>query len=394
MWIFMAILGVFFILYFIIPQKQTWISFVFLVVALAVLAYRAEPNPTDDLGRYFKIIDTMRAGGWDRFQQMLDNNEFDFGALPVCGYYFYFISRLPNNYFLPFFTILISYGCNMLLIYKAAKRFKVDKFYLMIALLLMLSTYWFYDIYSGVRNGLAFAVSLICVYYHFVERKNILLCFFGYFLAIGLHSSGIVPVALAVVAWLTYNIASKVINVLLIFAIGGSSAILSFLANVTDNRFIQALAGKTEYVSGAFGFSFTPEYIANVATYLVGIVIIAYCYTYIKKYLTDTGQRRFFRFIEVVMFFMAGSIFSVLLFLRLARWILPVLIAVVYMVGMQIQKNRVDSGQINTYYLSDTPKPERIRASNKGVTSFFVFAYSVVHLWYDVAGSSLTWLHF
>lgn len=393
MWIFMAILGAFFILYFIIPQKQTWISFVFLVVALAVLAYHAEPNPTDDLGRYFKIIDTMRAGGWDRFQQMLDNNEFDFGALPVCGYYFYFISRLPNNYFLPFFTILISYGCNMLLIYKAAKRFKVDKFYLMIALLLMLSTYWFYDIYSGVRNGLAFAVSLICVYYHFVERKNILLCFFGYFLAIGLHSSGIVPVALAVVAWLTYNIASKVINVLLIFAIGGSSALLSFLANVTDNSFIQTLAGKTESASEGMGLNFSTNYLVNVATYIVGVIIIAYCFTYIKKYVTDIGERRFFRYVEVVMFFMAGSIFSVLLFLRIARWILPVLIAVVYMVGMQLQRNRIDSGQINTYYLSNTPHAEKIRASSKGITTFFIVAYCAVHLWYDVAGSSLTWLN-
>ena len=117
----MAILAAFFVLYFVIPQKHTWISFVFLVLALAAMAYYAEPNPSDDLMRYFKIIDTMRLGGWDRFQTMLDNNEFDFGALPVCGYYFYFISRFSDNYLLPFFTILIAYGCNMLIIYKAAK---------------------------------------------------------------------------------------------------------------------------------------------------------------------------------------------------------------------------------------------------------------------------------
>ena len=69
----------------------------------------------------------MRVGGWDRFQEMIQNNEFDFGALPIAGYYFYLISLLPDNHFLPFFTILISYGCMMLIIYKVAQRYKVDK---------------------------------------------------------------------------------------------------------------------------------------------------------------------------------------------------------------------------------------------------------------------------
>ena len=111
------------------------------------------------------------------------------------------------------------------------------------------------------------------------------------------------------------------------------------------------------------------------------------------KYIEDKGDLRFFRFAEILLFFMLGTIISNMLFHRVARWILPVMICCVYMVGMQIQKDRLDNKLINLAYDSDTPKGEKIRAMNKGVTSFFIFAYSAVHFWYDFTGSSLSWLN-
>lgn len=394
MWAYLIVLAAFFALYFLIPRKYVGISFVFLVVGLAVIAFYATPNETDDLSRYFRIIDQMRDGGWDRFQRMLDNNEFDFGVLPVAGYYFYFISLLPTNHYLPFFTILISYGCIMLVIYKAAQKYKVDKFYLFLGVFFMLSTYWFYDVYSGTRNGLAFSIAIACIYYHFVERKNIALCIIGYFLVCGLHSSGIVIVALAAIAWFTWKIASKFMNVLLIFGLIGSSVLLGFLSSVTSNSFIQTIAEKTEIAVNGLGIATQTNFLVNVATYAVGIIVIAYCSTYVRKYTKSIGEKCFFRFVETVMFFMAGAIFSTVLFHRIARWVLPVVIAVEFMVGMQLQKNRIDDGKINTSFFSDTAKAEKLRAQNKGITAFFFFGYSLVHLWYDFTGSSLIWLHF
>lgn len=394
MWVYFIVLAVFFALYFLIPRKYVGISFVFLVIGLAVVAFYAEPNETDDLERYFRIIDQMRDGGWDRFQLMLDNNEFDFGSLPVAGYYFYFISLLPDNHYLPFFTILISYGCIMLVLYKAAQKYKVDKFYLFLSVFFMLSTYWFYDVYSGTRNGLAFSIAIACIYYHFVERKNLLLCFAGYFLVCGLHSSGIVIVTLAVIAWFTWQIASKFVNVLLIFGLVGGSVLIGFLASVTDNSFIQTVAEKTEVAIHGFAFATQTNFLVNVATYAVGIIVFAYCSPYIKKYTKNIGEKCFFRFAETVMFFMAGAVFSTVLFHRIARWVLPVVIAVIFMVGMQIQKDRMDSGKINISFFSDTLKSEKLRAQNKGITAFFIFVYALVHFWYDFTGSSLIWLHF
>lgn len=75
--------------------------------------------------------------------------------------------------------------------YKAAQRYQVSKGYVLMGTLFFLSTYWFYDTASGIRNGLAFAVVIACAYYHLVEKRNIILCFFGYVAACLLHSSPI-----------------------------------------------------------------------------------------------------------------------------------------------------------------------------------------------------------
>ncbi len=392
--VYFLILVVFFVLYFLIPHKQAWIPFLLLVFALATLAFYCEPNDTDDLFRYFRIIDQMRVGGWDRFQEMIQNNEFDFGALPIAGYYFYLISLLPDNHFLPFFTILISYGCMMLIIYKVAQRYKVDKLFLALALFFVLSTYWFYDIYSGTRNGLSFTIALVCIYYHFVERKNIVFCFIGYIIVCGLHSSGILLIALGAVAYLTFNNKSEFVNLLIIFTLVGASAGITVLSKISDNEFVQTLSGKTENAVDNLGISFQTNFLVNVATYFVAVLIIAYAFAYIKRYITDKGEKRFFRFVEVIVYFSLGSIVSGLIFVRILRWAIPILVSIVYMVGMQIQKDRLDNGFIDLSYDSDTPRAEKIRAMNKGVTSFFLFAYSSVHLWYDFNGSSLIWLHF
>lgn len=394
MLVYFAVVAVFFILYFLIPRKQVWIPFVFIVVALAVIAFYAEPFETDDLSRYFRIIDDLRYNGWPKLQEMIRNNDHDFGALPVAGFYFYIISLFPDNHFLPFFTILISYGCMFLVIYKAAEKYKVDKFYLAVAVFFAVSTFWYYDIYSGTRNGLAFTIAFACIYYHFVERKRIVLCLAGYVFACGIHSSGVLLIALAAVAYVIYKNKSKFVNIMIVFAIIGSSVLLDMLSNVTDSQFVQMIAGKADGAVEKMGFSFETNFLVNVATYVVAVLITAYAFAYIKKYITDKGEKRFFRFIEVIMYFSLGSVVSGLIFVRIIRWVVPVLIAVVYMVGMQLQKDRLDKGLIDISYDSDTPRAEKIRAMNKGVTSFFVFAYSLVHFWYDFTGSSLIWLHF
>lgn len=393
MLVYFAIVAGFFLLFFLIPRKYSWAPMLLFVIALAIFAYHIVPNENDDIGRYFRIIDALRADGYDRLQEMIRNNEFDFASQPVAGYYYYFISRFPDNHYLPFFTILIAYGLMMLVIYKTANRFNADKFYMAVALFFMISTYWFYDLYSGTRNGLVFAVVLACAYYHLAEKKRIILCFAGYALACGLHSAGIVLVVLVLIAWATYRVGSKYVNVALIFSIIIGSVGITVLSNILDNDFINNLAGKAEGAVSTLGISTQTTFFVNLAVYIVSVLIYAYCAVYIKKYADDKDGARFFRLAEVVLFFLLGVIISNMLFHRIVRWVLPVLTACVYMAGMQLQKDRLDKGLLSVAYDSDTPRAEKIRAMNKGATTFFVFGFSAVHFWYDFTGSSLAWLN-
>ena len=89
-------------------------------------------------------------------------------------YYFYFLSFFPNNRYLAAMTMFIVYALMFLVMYKAAQRYQVSKGYVLLGTLFFLSTYWFYDTASGIRNGLAFAVVIACAYYHLVEKRNII----------------------------------------------------------------------------------------------------------------------------------------------------------------------------------------------------------------------------
>lgn len=393
MFVYIMIVAIFFALYFVVPQKYSAIPCVLFVVALAAMSFYVQPNPTDDLARYFHMINQIEKGGYEGFREMIETNRFDFGSFPVCGYYFYFISLFKNPHYLPFFTILICYGCMILVIQKTASKFKVDKFYTMLALAFAISTYWYYDVCSGTRNGIAFTITVACAYYHLVERKNIVLCFIGYLLACGMHSSGIVLVGLVAVAWLSCNFGSRVVNVALVLSLAAGSALLGIFGDNSKSDFMKSLLGKTENALDNIGVGTQTNYFVNIATFVVCAIILFYGLPYIKKYITDINQRRFFRFYEVLLCFMLGTLLTSLLFARLARWVLPIMAAIVYMICMQMQKSRIDSGLIKITYDSKSVPAEKIRAMNKGIFSFFIFSYSVVHFFYDITGSSLIWLN-
>lgn len=113
---------------------------------------------------------------------------------------------------------------------------------MLLGTLFFLSTYWFYDTASGIRNGLAFAVVIACAYYHLVEKRNIILCLFGYVAACLLHSSPILPVALVLLTLLTMKFNSKFINVVMILGLAVGGAFIQFIAeNQTMNSYFLLL---------------------------------------------------------------------------------------------------------------------------------------------------------
>ena len=226
---FVIIVAGYALLLLILPREYMWIPFVAVVVAMTVLAYHIVPDETDDLYRYYGMLDIMREQGKAGLDYIIERNWYDWQTFVTMRYYFYFLSFFPNNRYLAAMTMFIVYALMFLVMYKAAQRYHVSKGYVLLGTLFFLSTYWFYDTASGIRNGLAFAVVIACAYYHLVEKRNIILCLFGYVAACLLHSSPILPVALVLLTLLTMKFNSKFINVVMILGLAVGGAFIQFI---------------------------------------------------------------------------------------------------------------------------------------------------------------------
>ena len=388
---FVIIVAGYALLLLILPREYMWIPFVAVVVAMTILAYHIVPDETDDLYRYYGMLDIMREQGKAGLDYIVDLNWYDWQTFVTMRYYFYFLSFFPNNRYLAAVTMFIVYALMFLVIYKAAQRYQVSKGYVLLGTLFFLSTYWFYDTASGIRNGLAFAVVIACAYYHLVEKRNIILCLFGYVAACLLHSSPVLPVTIVLITLFTMKIGSKFINIVMVLGLGIGGVLIQSLSKRTDNAFISAITEKSEDFSMGSSLNTQTNYLVNIATLAVFLIVIWYFSAYFAQDKEDPIYR-FYRYCSNTAFFMIGCLFSSLIFLRFARWILPIMGAVLFMVGMQKQADFVKKQPPNFIYTGEKKMVLRVRT--QGAMLLVFFAYICVHFLYACVGSSLIWMHF
>lgn len=395
MTVFLTIFVAFCLLYFLIPQKYVGWLFFATTLALAIMAFNCVPKETDDLSNYFWQLDTLRKGGWDTFQTMLKDDNNHWGALPVCGYYFYLVSLLGNNGFLPAITIFIAYGSMFYVFYKASVRFAINKWYLFLGCIFALATYWFYDICSGIRNGLAFTLFAACVYQDIVEKKHRLLCLAGYALCIGLHSSTIVFAVMRITLEVTKKYGSKLASWLMIFATSVGGNLLLWLGENTNIAYFELLSEKAERnVARSIGFGEITQIYVNIVVCVVVAVWSIYLFRYIKLSKKSDEFDVFGKFYTILMFFTLGCLNSGLLFLRLARWIIPIVGALVFMIGMQVCRENQNGFKNTAGLKSIIRNREDVLEANELIINLLFIAFTGVHLWYACNGTSLIWLHF
>lgn len=392
---YFAILVLFSAMFLIVPRRFCWIQMVIAVVLLSVLAYHLEPNETDDLNRYFIQLDYLRDIGYDYLKRCFEDNVNgnNWGTYRVCGYYFYLISKLPNNNWLPAVTILIAYGLSFATIYRAANRFGASRLYLYFGCLFFISTYWYYDICSGIRNGLAFTVVVACAYEHLVERKLIPLCYVGYVLASLMHSSGILMVVLVLVAELTIFVNGKYINYLFVFGLIGGGAIMRYISGMSDNEFVDSVAERASSHQARDSLYTDTNFLVNISVLIVVAIIIYFFYVFIIENNEGLTMKRFYSFSTFVVYFMIGCLYSPLIFLRLARWVLPIIGAVFFIIGLQSKKDFIDNNDLS-YVRYYAPTKLVMRVNVHLFVTVFIFIFTLVHLWYSLSGSSLIWMHF
>lgn len=389
---FVIIVAGYALLLVILPREYMWIPFVAVVVAMTILAYHIVPDETDDLYRYYGMLDIMREQGKAGLDYIVDLNWYNWKTYITFRYYFYFLSFFPNNQYLAAVTMFIVYALMFLVMYKAAQRYQVSKGYVLLGTLFFLSTYWFYDTASGIRNGLAFAIVIACAYYHLVEKRNVTLCLLGYVAACLLHSSPILPVALIVLTLLTMKFNSRFVNVIMILGLAAGGAFIQMIASKSHNEFISSIAEKSVDHSAGSGMSSNTGFLVNTVTLVIVLILIWYFSVYYDRDKATDPMYRFYRYSSTTSFFMIGSVFSSLIFLRFARWILPIMGAVLFMVGMQKQADFIKKQPPNFIYTGEKKMVLRVRT--QGAMLLLYFAYTCVHFWYACVGSSLIWMHF
>ncbi len=89
---------------------------------------------------------------------------------------------------------------------------------------------------------------------------------------------------------------------------------------------------------------------------------------------------------------MIGCLFSSLIFLRFARWILPIMGAVLFHGGYAKASGFCEKQPPNFIYTGEKKMVLRVRT--QGAMLLVYFAYICVHFLYACVGSSLIWMHF
>jgi hypothetical protein len=392
---FLGVICIFALSYWLLPKKYSWVSFLLTAVLMGVIAYHIEFYDSDDMSIYFHHLDVFRENGKSGIDYALHENWFEWRTYKTSLYYFYFISKLPSNYYLPAITIFLVYGLGFLILFKAARRFSCGKLYLFYAAMFFLSTYWYYDTASGTRNGITFAMGFACVYQHIVERKHIPLCFAGYILTLFMHSTGILVVSIGLVAMLTLNSSGKYVNALLFFGLIMGGGVLRFLSARTENSFIQSVAGKAETHGWGESLETGTMFRVNLTVAALLVLLLIYFSYYLLYSNTEEENylHRLYKLSSITLYFVCGAALSGLIFVRFVRFILPIVGGLIIMVGLQLQREQIGAKGIK--YLKQNPMSSiSIRYKLRPLVLLVLFLYTGVHLWYLFAGSSLHWMRF
>ena len=187
---------------------------------------------------------------------------------------------------------------------------------------------------------------------------------------------------------------SKLTSVLIFFVMIVGGAIMPHLGEITGIEYFQLLSQKAERAVSTSGFANGTQYLVNVSVFVVAVCVFYYAVYVIKKQ-TEKYESfsDYINFVQLIVFFMLGSITFILTFIRFARWVIPAVISVVFMVGMQANSNakiEMLTGRKNKSVI----KSGMTLSSNELVINFCMVGYLLVHMWYACNGTSLIWLHF
>ena len=377
--IYFAIVIAFCVIYPFIPRKHIKWLFLALVLALSVMAFYVKPLETDDLLRYYNSLDLLRKKSLSGYLDLQRDGYGNFDAVPVCGLYFFFVSKLGNNNFLPAITIFLTYGSMLLVIWRFANYYKISKLYIFVGTFFLLSTYWYYDTCSGIRNGLAFAVAMFCLYFDLVEKKKAF--WLGYFVAMGIHSAAVIFLGLRLLTEINMRLRLKILNAISLVGIFLGSYIIEFLGKIFNNSFFEVLLEKTA-INKVRVISFTSG-VTILSIVLLLAVIIMCIYMNYRINMDDVKNVESINyFFILLLFFSVGSLSSYLIFTRFMHWVVPMFGALIIMLCLDLNKKRRQETYFAPHGKSTIKRDVSVYSSNEIILNLMIIVLSLSDLFF------------
>lgn len=379
MLIYLIIVVSFCAIYPLVPRKHIKWLFLALVLALSVMAFFVKPLPTDDLMRYYDSLELLRKKSFAGYLNLQRSGYGNYDAVPVCGMYFYLISKLGNNNFLPAITIFLTYGSMLWVIWRFANFYKISKLYLFIGTFFLLSTYWYYDTCSGIRNGLAFAVAIFCLYFDLVEKKKIF-CI-GYLVALGIHSAAVIFLGLRLLTEVNMRLKMKAFNIISLVGIFFGSYIIELLGKVFNNSFFRVLLEKTAINKSRMTDISRGTTIVSLILLLAVIIMCAYMNHRISRDGIE-GVDDINYFLTLLMSFTVGSLVSLLIFTRFIHWVIPMFGSLTIMLCLDLNKRKRQEIYSAPHGKSTIKKDISVYRSNEILLNLMIIVLSLLNLYF------------
>ena len=193
------------------PKKNYKFYYFFMTCALSWLAFNVQPLPAMDLYRYYNTMDLYRTVGWDWIVQN------DFSSNPLASAYFYLISLLGDNRFLPAITVFLVYAFSFGLLHKASVRFESKKSEIIVALLFFMLNFNYFYVVDVIRIYLCYAIMAYFLYMDLVEKKHRWLCAVVYVAVCFVHYVVLLIVFVRLLMVLVRYIKGPIANIALLF---------------------------------------------------------------------------------------------------------------------------------------------------------------------------------
>jgi hypothetical protein len=303
------------------------IYFLLISITLSVLAFFFVPPFNFDLIKYYNVLELSRLYGWNYI-----TNLQDFKALPVASVYVFLISQLKYNGFLPAITSFITYSFIFQIIYRAGMRYKSSKSAMMLATVFFTFVFNYFDLISGIRNFLAFAVFAYFIYMELIEKKFKILCWIVYIGLCFFHAAMITFLILRVLLVIYNRFSGKILNILLLISSLLMPLTLSFLGKFSNIPLFELIADKSDmYIYGQQNYQSFSGWKAEFASYtIVAILFFVFICFMLLKNKEHPELVRYNKFITLLYSYTLGSINSTQLFTRAYRVLL--FLSLVYVV--------------------------------------------------------------